>query len=210
MWRNYLAVGVRSLIKSRTYAFINIFGLAVGLAACLMLLLFVRYEQSYDRWLPNSEDIYQLQTFYAPGDSGEPLELQMSSYAAGLAVQRDFPAVEKRVYVLSGAPTVIRNGEAFEVEDGRMVDDRPCLRGDRPDDVACQAPIVEKRHMLRPREAGHDVRLGRIVRSAREFEHTGRLVQQIGQPFARLVVDHVRPVTLGVERQDGVNLEAHF
>ena len=122
MWRNYLAVGVRSLIKSRTYAFINIFGLAVGLAACLMLLLFVRYEQSYDRWLPNSEDIYQLQTFYAPGDSGEPLELQMSSYAAGLAVQRDFPAVEKRVYVLSGAPTVIRNGEAFEVEDGRMVD----------------------------------------------------------------------------------------
>src|SRR5687768_330635 len=122
MWRNYLTVGFRSLTKSRTYAFINIFGLATGLAACLMLLVFVRYEQSYDKWLPNSENLYQLQTYYAPGDSGEPLEMQMSSYAAGLAVQRDFPQVEKRVYMLAGSPTVIRGGEAFDVEEGRMVD----------------------------------------------------------------------------------------
>jgi putative ABC transport system permease protein len=122
MWRNYLTVGLRSLLKSRTYAFINIVGLAIGLAACLMLLLYVRYEQSYDKWLPNSENVYQLQTFYKAGDSGEPLEMQMSSYAAGLALQRDFPQVERRVYMLAGSPTVIRNGEAFEVEDGRMVD----------------------------------------------------------------------------------------
>jgi putative ABC transport system permease protein len=122
MWRNYVTVGLRSLMKSRTYAFINIVGLAIGLAACLMLLLNVRYEQSYDKWLPNSDNIYQLQTFYKAGDSGEPLELQMSSFAGGAALQRDFPQVERRVYMLGGAPTVIRNGEAFEIEDGRMVD----------------------------------------------------------------------------------------
>ena len=52
MWRNYMTVGVRALAKSRTYAFINIFGLAIGMAACLMILLFVRYETSYDQWLP--------------------------------------------------------------------------------------------------------------------------------------------------------------
>ena len=44
MWRNYFNVGVRALVKNKTYAFINIFGLAIGLAACLMLLLYVRYE----------------------------------------------------------------------------------------------------------------------------------------------------------------------
>ena len=38
MWRNYLMVGFRALAKSRIYAFINIFGLAIGLAACLMIL----------------------------------------------------------------------------------------------------------------------------------------------------------------------------
>ena len=37
MWRNYAIVGVRALVKNKTYAFINVFGLAIGLAACLML-----------------------------------------------------------------------------------------------------------------------------------------------------------------------------
>ena len=48
MWRNYLTVGIRALGKNRTYAFINILGLALGLAACLLILLYVRYETSYD------------------------------------------------------------------------------------------------------------------------------------------------------------------
>src|SRR5918997_2952396 len=96
MWRNYVTVGLRALIKSKTYAFINIFGLATGLAACLLLLVYVRYEQSYDEWLPNAENLYQLQTFYEAGHSGDPLETQMSSYAAGLSLQRDFPEIERR------------------------------------------------------------------------------------------------------------------
>ena len=55
MWRNYMTVGVRALVKNKTYAFINnIFGLAIGLAERLMLLLYVRYETSYDAWLPNA------------------------------------------------------------------------------------------------------------------------------------------------------------
>ena len=52
MWRNYLTVGLRALAKNRTYAFINIFGLALGLAACLLILLYVRYERSYDAGCP--------------------------------------------------------------------------------------------------------------------------------------------------------------
>ena len=44
MWRNYMTVGIRALTKNKTYAFINIVGLAIGLAACLMLLVYVRYE----------------------------------------------------------------------------------------------------------------------------------------------------------------------
>ena len=68
MWRNYLTVGFRALMANRTYAFINIFGLALGLAACLLLLLFVRYETSYDSWLPDSDRIYQVQaTWHEPG-----------------------------------------------------------------------------------------------------------------------------------------------
>jgi putative ABC transport system permease protein len=122
MWRNYLTVGLRSLAAHRTYAFINIFGLAIGFAACVMILLYVRYELSYDKWVPGWQDIYQLQTDYVPQPSGEDLNLQISSYVAGQALKKDFPEVDKIVYVLGGAPTVTHEGQAFDVDDSRMVD----------------------------------------------------------------------------------------
>ncbi|MFL6845003.1 MAG: ABC transporter permease [Allosphingosinicella sp.] len=122
MWRNYLTVGFRALAKNRTYAFINIFGLAIGMAACLMILLYVRYELSYDKWLPNAANVYQLQTYYLDKQTGEDFKLQMASYASGQALKKDFPQVEKIVYVSSGAFTVLRNGEAISVDNSSMVD----------------------------------------------------------------------------------------
>jgi len=123
MWRNYLTVGFRALAKNRTYAFINIFGLALGLAACLMILLYVRYELSYDKWIPNWQNIHQLQTDYIPIEpGGEDATFQMNSYVAGGALKKDFPEVDKVVYLLGGAPTVFHGGRGFDVEDSRMTD----------------------------------------------------------------------------------------
>ena len=122
MWHNYLTVGLRALLQSRTYAFINIFGLATGLAACLMLLLYVRYERSYDDWLPNAGNLYQLQTYYAPSDGNPGFDTQMSAYVAGPSLQAAFPQIERRLYMRASAPIVIRGGEALNVENARMVD----------------------------------------------------------------------------------------
>lgn len=121
MWRNYLTVGTRALAKNKTYAFINIFGLALGLTACLLILLYVRYEMSYDKWLPNSANTYQLQTFYLDRNTGEELNLQMASYVAGGALRKDFPQVRSSVYATSGGFTVLKDGEAIAVEMGSQV-----------------------------------------------------------------------------------------
>jgi len=123
MWRNYMTVGVRALVKNKTYAFINIFGLAIGLAACLMLLLYVRYETAYDSWLPNAENTYQFQSHYKSKQTGEEGHLQMTSYVAGQRLKADFPQVERRVYALSSSPVVMRGGNALPTEDVLMVDD---------------------------------------------------------------------------------------
>ena len=69
MWRNYWTVAVRALAKSKTYSFINIAGLAIGMAACIMILLYINYERSYDKWLPDVENTYQLQAWY-PASAG--------------------------------------------------------------------------------------------------------------------------------------------
>ncbi|HYD14543.1 MAG TPA: ABC transporter permease [Allosphingosinicella sp.] len=122
MWRNYLTAGLRAFARNRTYALINVLGLALGFAACLMILLYVRYELSYDDWVPNAENIYQVQTDYAPQQNGDDPNLQMSSYVSGLALARDFPQVERRVYLLPNTATVIRGGQAFAVPEAAMVD----------------------------------------------------------------------------------------
>jgi putative ABC transport system permease protein len=122
MWRNYFTVGVRALLKNRTYAFINIFGLGVGLAACLMLLLYVRYERSYDEWLPGSENVYQVQTRWTDPQTGEVSNGQMSAYVVGTALRKDFPQIESSVYALSTSPVVLRGGQALPTEDVIYVD----------------------------------------------------------------------------------------
>src|SRR6476619_1960978 len=97
MWRNYLTVGLRSLMKNRTYAFINILGLAIGMAACLMILLFVRYEFSYDKWLPEAANVYQVQTWFKNPDTGELGYGQMSTYTSEAALRKDFPQIVSSV-----------------------------------------------------------------------------------------------------------------
>ncbi|MDT8757127.1 ABC transporter permease [Sphingomonas psychrotolerans] len=114
MWRNYVTVGLRALAKNKVYAFINIFGLSLGIAACLLILTFVRYEFSYDSWMQGAEDAYQLQDFYKPTQQGgEEMKLQVTSYASGLALQKDFPQVEKRVYITGQGITFLLNGQAY-------------------------------------------------------------------------------------------------
>jgi putative ABC transport system permease protein len=116
MWRNYMTVGVRALVKNKTYAFINIFGLAIGLAACLMLLLYVRYETTYDQSLPNAENTYQFQTHYQDKQTGQIGDLQMASYVTEQRLRNDFPQIEHSVYALGSAPVIRRGAEALSTE----------------------------------------------------------------------------------------------
>ena len=122
LWRNYFTVGLRALAKNKTYAFINIFGLAIGLAACLMILLYVRYERSYDAWLPNAENVYQVQSHFRDPDTGEIGNLQMSPYVAGTRLRQDYAQIAASVYALTASPVVVRNGQALPTEDVVFVD----------------------------------------------------------------------------------------
>ena len=123
MWRNYWTVAVRALAKNRTYSIINVAGLAIGMAACIMILLYVRYEQSYDDWLPNAANTYQLQAWYPHPKEGDPLFSQMSAYVSKGAIKKDFPQVEAVGYALSSSPVILRNGQASTGQDYVYTDD---------------------------------------------------------------------------------------
>jgi putative ABC transport system permease protein len=117
-----MIVGIRALTKNRTYAFINIVGLAIGLAACLLLLVYVNYETTYDRSLPNAENTYEFQTHFKNPQTGEEGNLQMTAYVSGQRLKADFPQVEHSVYALTAEPVIRRGAEALSTENVLLVD----------------------------------------------------------------------------------------
>ena len=60
MLKNYFKIGARNLRRHKGYTFINITGLAVGMACCLLIVLFVQDELSYDRFHEKADRIYRV------------------------------------------------------------------------------------------------------------------------------------------------------
>lgn len=70
LW-HYIMVAARGLIRHKLYSFINIAGLALGLACVTLIVLFIRYETSYDRWVPDSARLYRIEIMARlPGRQG--------------------------------------------------------------------------------------------------------------------------------------------
>ena len=60
MWHNYLKISFRNFRKFKGYTFINIADLAIGIACCLLIMLFVLDELSYDRHFKNADQVYRV------------------------------------------------------------------------------------------------------------------------------------------------------
>ncbi len=92
MFKNYVKVAWRNLLKHKMYSSIKIGGLAIGIAACLLISLFVIEEMSHDRSYPEAENIYRLiMTDVSPGE-----EAQWTAHQPMVAsmIQEMFPEVE--------------------------------------------------------------------------------------------------------------------
>ena len=110
MWRNYLTIAIRMLARNRVQSAINIGGLALGLAGCLMILNYIRYERSYDSWLPESGRVFQFQTTVHP--PGQPdVHSQLSPFPVYQQLQPAFPQIEAVTSVAQGKTVAERNGQ---------------------------------------------------------------------------------------------------
>src|SRR5579885_3365609 len=98
MLKNYIKVAFRNLWKNKTYSFINIVGLAIGLSCFLLILLYVLDELSYDRFNQKADQIYRINSDLRFG--GADLHLPVSSDMMGEVLKKDYPQVEQytRIY----------------------------------------------------------------------------------------------------------------
>ena len=114
MFRNYLTVGIRALLKSRAYAAINILGLAIGIAACLLILLYVRDQESFDRFVPDHARVYQLQSRINDAESGRRDNMQMAPFATGASLAKNYAAIESYAWFRNGQPIILDHGQPIQ------------------------------------------------------------------------------------------------
>ena len=89
---NNIKMGFRSLLKQKAFSVINIFGLVIGLTGCLLILQYVSFELSYDKFHDNSEDIYRV-TYSKEKNGVESFHTVLTYIGVGPALKQNFPEV---------------------------------------------------------------------------------------------------------------------
>ncbi|NIM13534.1 MAG: ABC transporter permease [Candidatus Aminicenantes bacterium] len=99
MFINYLKSAIRNLKKTKLFSLVNILGLAVGMTACLLILHYVTFEKSYDKFYEGSERIYRLR-YERTSQEGKAVKFASCCPPAGAAIRGKYPEVEKiaRIY----------------------------------------------------------------------------------------------------------------
>ena len=113
MFKNYLTVAIRNLLRHRAYSLINILGLAVGMACCVLILLYVQDELSYDRHHENGDRIYRVLREQHVGSGSSPPSTGISG-AMAPALLNDFPEVEQAIRVMNSGAFVRYEDKIFE------------------------------------------------------------------------------------------------
>lgn len=144
----------RSLTRHRLYAFLNIGGLALGIAVFGVLALFVRWERGWDAWLPGTDRLWVLQqTFHFPGAPPEPIDMTMPALLGHL--RADLPGV-RGVRIMPVAASIRHEGggtrEKLSLVDPNFISlfNYPLVAGDprealsRPDSLVLARSVADR------------------------------------------------------------------
>jgi putative ABC transport system permease protein len=133
MFRNYLKTAFRNLQKNKLYSAINIFGLTVGLAACLLIGVYINQELSYDKFNVNADRIVRTTMEYKNSETVNTTAT--TGTRPGPQFKKTFPSVEEyaRTYITQ---RVIKNGD-------KVFDESRVLYADQPFFKIFSFPIIE-------------------------------------------------------------------
>jgi len=120
MLQNFLKVACRNLFRGKGFSFINISGLAIGMASALLILIWVQNEVSYDRFYTHSDRLYQA---WRNGKDNTGLQsFNVTPQVVGPAMKRDYPEVERASRVFWDENLLLSRGEKKINIRGTMAD----------------------------------------------------------------------------------------
>jgi putative ABC transport system permease protein len=114
MFKNYFKVSVRNILRNKTFSLLNISGLSVGIASCILILIYVNNEMSYDTYNNNYDRTYRIVHYFGQqGESPDYSTLPINEYQVwgcapvAPALQAYFPEVDQVFRFTSDAPWLI-------------------------------------------------------------------------------------------------------
>src|SRR6202012_3688212 len=135
MIKNYLRIAFRNLWKHRVYSSLNILGLTIGMTACFLIFLYVRFELSYDNFHSRKDRIYRMVCDIKTPT--EVLNLGVCSAPMAINAKDECPEIESVVRFDQGSFLVRRGDIKFQEDNSALVDstffevfDFPLLEGD--------------------------------------------------------------------------------
>lgn len=136
MFKNYLKIAVRNLLKNKGFTFINILGLSVGMASAILILLWIQYEVRYDQFHEKKDRIYE--AWNKEKFSGKLQCWNTTPKIFARTVEREFPEIEQATRVDWGRNLLFSLGDKRITENGIMVDSNfldvftfPLVKGDK-------------------------------------------------------------------------------
>ncbi|MEO8710562.1 MAG: FtsX-like permease family protein [Parafilimonas sp.] len=155
MFTNYLKIAWRNLRKNKLYSAINIFGLAAGLAACLLIGVYIIHELSYDKFNANANRIVRATMEY--GQSGTVNNIATTGTKVGPQFKRIFPSVEAytRTFI---SHNVVKSGDKifdeprilyadpsfFKIFSFHIIEGNPSTALDAPDKIVITQSMAKK------------------------------------------------------------------
>jgi putative ABC transport system permease protein len=192
MFHNYLKTAWRQLLRHRAFSFINIAGLAVGMAVCILIFLWVWDELSFDRFHKNADSISRI-NLLARGQIWP-----VTAIPLGPALENDYPEIETTARYSRTAGLLAYQDKKFE-ESGAYADPSflemfsfPLLKGDPATALASPEAILITRE-LAEKAFGKDDPMGRhvLLDGSADLRVTG--VLQDLPPNSSLRFDYLRP-----------------
>jgi putative ABC transport system permease protein len=115
MWGNYLKTALRSLSKHKGYSLINILGLAIGMATCLLIILYVNHELSYDSFNEDADRIFRI--CFSGNLGGRDFNLSMAPAPMADFILKTYPEIEAAVRLYDQGSMIVQYGENSFKED---------------------------------------------------------------------------------------------
>jgi len=115
MLKNYYKVAIRNILKYKLFSAINILGMTIGITSCLMIILYVTHELSYDKFHTDADQIYQVGLNGKIG--GQDIRVSNTCPPMAEALVADIPEVEAATRIAQMYQPVIKNGEKIFTEE---------------------------------------------------------------------------------------------